>query len=224
LPAAERAAWSSSIVPAQNYTAKKWSLSGLQGISDRTLEMHFGLYEGYVKNTNLLNEQLGEALEKGQASGGNPHFAELKRRLGFEYNGMRLHELYFDNLSKERQDIFRAEQFSRDITSAFGDVASWRTDFTAVGQLRGVGWAILFRDLWTGALSNNWVTLHEDGNLVSCAPILVMDVWEHAFLLDHKPSERGVYIESFLAHVDWDVVELRNTKATAKLAEVQVAT
>jgi superoxide dismutase, Fe-Mn family len=210
-------------VPVQNHTAKKWGLSGLQGISDRTLEMHFGLYEGYVKNTNLLNEQLGEVLEKGQASGSNPHFAELKRRLGFEYNGMRLHELYFDNLRSEHQGISRAEQFCHDISSSFGDIASWRADFTAVGQLRGVGWAILFRDLWTGALSNNWVTLHEDGNLASCAPILVMDVWEHAFLLDHKPSERGVYIESFLAHVDWDVVERRNAMAAAKFAGLQVA-
>lgn len=185
--------------------------------------MHFGLYEGYVKNTNLLNEQLGEALEKGQASGGNPHFAELKRRLGFEYNGMRLHEFYFDNLSKERQDCSRAEQFSHDITSSFGDLASWRADFTAVGQLRGVGWAILFRDLCTGVHSNNWVTLHEDGNLAGCVPILVMDVWEHAFLLDHKPSERGVYIESFLAHVDWDVVERRNTEATERFPAPRVA-
>lgn len=195
---------------AQYHISKKWSLSGLQGISDRTLEMHFGLYEGYVKNTNLLNEQLEDLLEKGQASGSNPHYAELKRRLGFEYNGMRLHELYFDNLSKECKDISRARQFSADIASSFRDIASWRRDFTAVGQLRGVGWAILFRDLWTGVLSNNWVTLHEDGNLASGVPILVMDVWEHAFLFDHKPAERGVYIESFLSHVDWDVVELRN--------------
>jgi len=91
--------------PIKTYTPKKWELSGLQGISDATLEMHFGLYEGYVKNVNLLNERLGEIRSAGKAAGSDPAYAELVRRLGFEYNGMRLHEYYFDNMRREPSEI-----------------------------------------------------------------------------------------------------------------------
>src|SRR6185312_11633027 len=136
------------------YSAKKWDLSGLRGISDKTLEMHFGLYEGYVKNTNLLREEIAH-MRAGKESGADPKFAELVRRLGFEYNGMRLHELYFDNLTAKPGEILQG------------------------------------------------------GHVAGFNPILVMDVWEHAFMLDYKPSDRAKYVEAFLAHVNWDLCEGR---------------
>ena len=198
----------------QSYTAKKFDLAALQGISDQTLQVHFGLYEGYVKNTNLLNEQIAEQIKAGTAAGANPHFAELTRRLGFEYNGMRLHEYYFGNMTKNAggtpgavvEDTFAA---------TFGDFETWKKDFTATGAMRGVGWAIAYRDPWTGRISNHWVTLHEDGNVAGFEPILVMDVWEHAFLLDYKPADRPKYIESFFANIDWNVVASRLSATTA---------
>jgi len=120
--------------PQHQHAPKKWNLAGLQGISDKTLELHFGLYEGYVKNTNLLNEQLDELTKNGQAAGANPHFAELTRRLGFERNGMRLHEYYFDNLTAEGGGTP-----SRGFSDAVGgDVEAWRKNFIAVGTMRGV--------------------------------------------------------------------------------------
>ena len=76
-------------MPTITYAPKKWNLAGLQGISDATLEVHFGLYEGYVKNVNLLNERLASLRASDQAKGADPSYAELVRRLGFEYNGMR---------------------------------------------------------------------------------------------------------------------------------------
>jgi superoxide dismutase, Fe-Mn family len=189
----------------QPYAPKKWNLAGLQGISDKTLEVHFGLYEGYVKNTNLLNEQLDELMKNGKAAGSDPHFAELTRRLGFEYNGMRLHEYYFDNLT-----VGGSGSPTRAFSDAVGgDVETWKKNFSAVGAMRGVGWAIAFQDPTNGRISNHWVTLHEDGNVAGFTPVLVMDVWEHAFLLDYKPAERPKYIESFLANVDWAAVEKR---------------
>jgi Fe-Mn family superoxide dismutase len=151
----------------QPYASKKWSLAGLQGISDKTLEVHFGLYEGYVKNTNLLNEQLGELMKNRKAAGSDPHFAELTRRLGFEYNGMRLHEYYFDNLTASG-----GGSPSNKLADALGgDVETWKKNFTAVGGMRGVGWAIAYQDPWTGRISNHWVTLHEDGNIAGFAPV-----------------------------------------------------
>ncbi|MFN2460221.1 MAG: superoxide dismutase [Candidatus Velthaea sp.] len=189
----------------ESYTPKKWDLAGLQGISDQTLQVHFGLYEGYVKNTNLLNEQISEQVRSGQAAGANPHFAELTRRLGFEYNGMRLHEYYFDNMTKNAGGAPPAA-LSDTIAQSFGDFETWKKDFSATGGMRGVGWAIAYQDPFNGRISNHWVTLHEDGNIAGFTPILVMDVWEHAFLLDYKPAERSKYIEAFFANVDWNTV------------------
>jgi len=192
----------------QTYTPKKWPLAGLQGISDNTLQVHFGLYEGYVKNTNLLNEQLAEQLSAGTAAGANPHFAEITRRLGFEYNGMRLHEYYFDNMTAKAGGT-PSSTLQSALGATYGDFETWKKDFMAVGGMRGVGWAIAYQDPHTGRITNHWVTLHEDGNVAGFTPILVMDAWEHAFLLDYKPAERSKYIESFFANIDWAVVESR---------------
>jgi Fe-Mn family superoxide dismutase len=194
----------------ESYAPKKWNLSNLQGISDNTLTVHFGLYEGYVKNTNLLNERIAEKVAAGP-SGADPGFAELTRRLGFEYNGMVLHEYYFDNMTSNANGAPTSGKLYEALGSSFGDFETWKKDFAAVGGMRGVGWAIAYLDPKTGRVSNHWITLHEDGNVAGFKPILVMDVWEHAFLLDYKPAERGKYIESFFANVDWAVAESRLT-------------
>jgi Fe-Mn family superoxide dismutase len=193
----------------EKYQARHWpSLHGLQGISDRTMEVHFGLYEGYVKNTNLLNEELADAARRGEESGAEPRFAELKRRLGFEYNGMRLHELYFDNMSAPAGGSVLGSVQSA-LAEGYGDFEAWKKDFVAVGGMRGVGWAIAYRDPASGRISNHWIGGHQDGHIVGFAPILVMDAWEHAFLFDYKPADRAKYIEAFFANVDWACVDSR---------------
>jgi Fe-Mn family superoxide dismutase len=201
----------------QPYRTKRFDLSGLEGISDRTLEMHFKLYEGYVQQTNTLNERLAELYAGGKVDHEKvPAFSELTRRLGFEYNGMVLHEHYFGNLHKggggapDTRSVFR-----RAVEACFPSYDVWKADFAGVGQMRGVGWAICFQDPANGRVSNHWVTLHEVGAVAGFQPVLVMDVWEHAFLLDYKPAERGKYIEAFFANVDWRVVDQR-ASATAR--------
>ena len=193
------------------YRAKEFHLSGLSGISDQTLEMHFKLYEGYVKETNRLTTKIAEFLKDGRIDQEEmPAYSELKRRLGFEYNGMVLHELYFGNLKKGGGgDPHSASSFSIAAGLSFGSYESWKTDFIGIGKMRGVGWAICYQDPTNGRLSNHWITLHEIGNVAGFKPLLVMDVWEHAFLLDYKPSERPKYIEAFFSNVDWSVVEER---------------
>jgi len=193
----------------EKYTPKTWNLSGLQGISDQTLQVHFGLYEGYVKNTNLLNEQIHHMTVEGKASGVDPHFAELVRRLGFEYNGMRLHEYYFENLISSGKGEPNRGTLTTALERSFGSVETWKKQFAAIGGMRGIGWAIAYQDTRTGRISNHWVTLHEDGNLAGFEPILVMDLWEHAYLLDYRPAEKAKYVEAFFANVDWDVVASR---------------
>lgn len=190
------------------YTPKKWDLSNLTGISDDTLQIHFGLYEGYVKNTNTLNERLTEMRQNGKNAGADPSYAELVRRLGWEFNGMRLHEYYFDNLTKNPKELSGGTL--HDLAGAsFGSFENWKKDFAAIGGMRGVGWAIAFQDPKANALVNVWVGDHNINELAGCEPVIVMDLWEHAFLRDYKPAEKGKYIEAFMAHVDWSVCESR---------------
>lgn len=197
-----------------NYKPKEFKLSGLQGISDETLEMHFGLYQGYVKNTNLLTEKLQEMNKKKNVSGKDPGYAELTRRLGFEYGGMVLHEYYFENLAAKGKGDPSSE-FKHAVEKSFNGFDEWKEDFAAVGQMRGVGWAILYQDPVTQQLSNHWIALHQDGVPSGFKPILVMDVWEHAYLLDYKPSDRAKYIDAFFANIDWDAIHRRLTSPSA---------
>jgi Fe-Mn family superoxide dismutase len=193
------------------YKAKQFNLSGLQGISDETLEMHFKLYEGYVKETNKLTEKIAEFLADGKVDQEEmPAYSELTRRLGFEYNGMVLHEYYFGNMKRGGAgDPDRASNFFKAAEQSYGSYDIWKADFVSVGKMRGVGWAICYQNPSNGRLSNHWITLHEVGNVSGFAPVLVMDVWEHAFLLDYKPADRPKYIEAFFSNIDWNTVEDR---------------
>jgi Fe-Mn family superoxide dismutase len=190
------------------YAPKKWTLSGLNGISDATLEMHFSLYEGYVKNTNLLNERLSAIRQAGKAAGADPAYAELVRRLGFEYNGMRLHEYYFDNMAVAPAGIGTGRLYNA-LGEAYGGFEEWKKDFMAAGGMRGIGWVIAYCDTTNGQITNHWIDDHQNGNLAGFVPIVVMDVWEHAFIKDYKPSDKGKYIEAFFANVDWKACESR---------------
>jgi Fe-Mn family superoxide dismutase len=171
------------------------------------------LYEGYVKATNALQGRIAEYLKDGNVDQEEfPAYSELTRRLGFEFNGMVLHEYYFENLTpKASLKPDSTSAFLRHAETSFGSYERWKTDFVSVGKMRGVGWAICFQDPATGRLSNHWITLHEHGNVAGFQPVLVLDVWEHAFLLDYPPSERAQYITAFFANINWRVVEKRVT-------------
>jgi len=193
------------------YKPKQFNLSGLKGISDQTLEMHIKLYEGYVKATNDLTERIAAILADGKVDQEEmPAYSELTRRLGFEYNGMVLHEYYFANMKKDGgSDAPRGSQFRSAVEHSFPSYEIWKTDFVSVGKMRGVGWAIAYFDPTNGLVSNHWIELHQSGNVAGFVPLLVMDVWEHAYLLDYKPADRPKYIEAFLANVDWTAVDHR---------------
>src|SRR5213593_4572324 len=198
-----------------SYKARQFNLSNLQGISDETLEMHFKLYEGYVKETNKLNEKIAEFVKGGKVDQEEfAEYSELNRRLGFEYNGMVLHEYYFDNLKHGggTGDPTGRTGFRQAAEESFGSYNIWKADFVGIGKMRGVGWAICNQNPANGRLSNHWITLHETGNVAGFNPILVMDVWEHAYLLDYKPAERPKYIEAFFTNIAWSAVEERLKK------------
>jgi Fe-Mn family superoxide dismutase len=163
------------------------------------LETHFGLYRGYVAHTNQALDALSDMAASGRAS--SYESAEVKRRLGWEWNGMRLHELYFDNLGGgESAEV--DDGLSRLIVRCFGSRQAWEREFKAVGSMRGVGWAILYHDWPADRLLNVWIDEHDDGHLAGAAPLLVMDVFEHAFMTDYG-VKRGEYIEAFFRNVRW---------------------
>ena len=193
------------------YKAQQFNLSDLNGISNQTLEIHFKLYEGYVTNTNILSRKLAEMTKAGPIGPDQmPVYSELVRRLGFEYNGMVLHEYYFGNLMKGGAGEPGADSSFRAAAAAsYGSFEAWKADFINVGKMRGVGWAVIYRNPANGRLSNHWITLHEEGNVAGFQPVVVMDVWEHAFLMDYKPAERPKYIEAFFSNIDWSAVESR---------------
>ena len=182
---------------------------GLTGISDKQVEEHLKLYAGYVKRTNALTEKLAALAAEGKASGADPVYAELTRRLGFEYGGMVNHEYYFGNLVGGAQAEPPAGKLRKAIDASFGSYATWLADFKAVATMPGIGWAMTFQDPATGWLSNHFVTLHENGLPAGYRPILVLDGWEHAFMRDYKAFERGKYVEAFLKNVNWEAVERR---------------
>ncbi len=201
------------------YKPRQFNLSSLQGISDETLEMHFKLYEGYVKETNKLNEKIAEFVKGGKVDQEEfAEYSEISRRLGFEYNGMVLHEYYFDNLKSGggTGDPTGQTGFRKAAEESFGSYDIWKAEFVGIGKMRGVGWAICYENPANGRLSNHWITLHETGNVAGFNPVVVMDVWEHAFILDYKPADRPKYIEAFFSNIDWGVVERRLHRLTAK--------
>jgi len=194
----------------QIYKPKTFNLSGLTGISDKTLEMHFKLYEGYVTNTNTLTERITAILSGGTVNPEEmPAYSELTRRLGFEYNGMVLHEYYFGNMKKGGGGDAPRGDFRTAVEKSFPSYEIWKAGFVSVGKMRGVGWSICFLDPTNGRVSNHWIELHQTGSVAGFVPLLVMDVWEHAFLLDYKPADRPKYIEAFMSNCDWSVVEKR---------------
>jgi len=188
------------------YEAKTYeSLIGMQGFSETLLRNHFTLYQGYVTNTNKLIELLAQMGKDGKLA--TPEYAELKRRMGFEWDGMRLHEYYFDNLGG-KGDLAQSAKFRDKVAAAFGSYEAWEADFKATGAMRGIGWAILYQDAATGMLFNQWINEHQNNHLAGCIPILVMDVFEHAFMLDYG-LKRADYIAAFFQNINRDAVESR---------------
>lgn len=178
--------------------------SRLKDISDEQIAQHWELYEGYVKNVNALNEKIAVLAQKGQFES---EFAELKRRLGFEYDGMILHEHYFSVLERGNPEPRENGGFLRLIKKCFGTFEAWREEFTGVAKIRGQGWAILYYDPQYKVLNNHWISSHEEGHPAGFIPILVLDVWEHAYMVDWEADGRADYIETFFRNIDWSKVE-----------------
>jgi Fe-Mn family superoxide dismutase len=177
----------------------------MPGFSDKALQTHFKLYQGYVTNTNLLTDILATLTTEGKNR--TPLYGEIKRRFGWEFDGMRLHELYFENLGGKGTLDASSPLYTK-LVSDFGSYDKWKADFVATGAMRGIGWAVLYLDPLSGRLFNTWINEHDVGHLAGGKPILIMDVFEHAYMIDYLLDRAG-YIEAFFNNINWETVHKR---------------
>lgn len=189
------------------YEEKKFNIGILKGLSERQITEHLKLYAGYVKNTNELLSKI----ETGIASNWDAYtLAELRRRIGFEFNGMRLHEYYFKQF--ESGTVFDGSLLKESINNQYGGVDSWRTQVSNTAMARGTGWVLLLRDRAVNKLMIQWVSDHDMGMIAGVDVLMALDVWEHAYLLDYLPSGRKDYIAAFFENLNWSVLESRFEK------------
>ena len=190
-----------------SYEPKNYeNLIGISGLGEQLLKNHFVLYQGYINNVNKLDATL-KAMAKDEKLG-TPEFAELNRRFGWEFNGMRLHEYYFENLSKNGGKIDENSELSKKLINEWGSYGAWEKDFKSIGLMRGIGWVILYYDEKRDRLFNVWINEHDVGHLSGAVPLLVMDVFEHAFITDYG-LKRADYIEAFFKNINWEAADKR---------------
>lgn len=188
---------------------RSFDFSRVRGLSQRTLDTHVGLYETYVKQANSLLDQLhGFPRPQELQPGERLQRDGLVRRLAFEYNGVRLHELFFEALGPDGADAAKAGRFADAASRSFGSIDAWKRDVTEIGQTRGVGWVATV-NAGEGRLLNLWVEEHSHGLIAGPAPIAVFDLWEHAFMFDFKPSQRAPYLDVLFDNLNWAVIESR---------------
>ncbi|MEX0652125.1 MAG: Fe-Mn family superoxide dismutase [Candidatus Paceibacterota bacterium] len=194
------------------YTEQQFNLPTLEGISEAQVKVHLGLYAGYVKHVNLVREKIAE-LESDTEK--NAYLiTELRRRFSFEFDGMRMHEYYFEGLEDGAQKPTEESPLITALIQKYGTYAGFLTHFKSVGMSRGIGWTVLYFDPKGNTPHITWVGDHELGVLAGLPILIAMDMWEHAFMVDYTPTEKGTYIDAFLSNMNWGVVESRFAKAT----------
>jgi len=192
------------------FEEKKFNIGELKGISGKNIEEHLKLYSGYVKNLNLLCEKIGEYTAEPEK---NAYvIGELQRRFGFEFDGMRNHEIYFDSLEGGNHPLEDSSSFKKALEKQV-PFDKWLPAFKTLAMTRGVGWAMLYVDRKDGRLWHTYVGDHELGQLTGCIPVLALDMWEHAFVSDYQPSGKKQYVEDFFANLNWNKIEANFTEA-----------
>lgn len=189
----------------QKFTAKTFVIPALKGISERTIEEHMKLYAGYVNNANLISEKVAE-LKQDLTKNGYA-LSEVNRRFGFEYNGMRNHEVYFSLFEGGATALSADSLLNKMITETWGSFEVWLTEFKTIAMTRGIGWAILYFDPIEKRLLNAWIDEQHIGQLQGCRPVIALDMWEHSFVADYQPSGKKNYVEDFFTNINWKVAE-----------------
>jgi superoxide dismutase, Fe-Mn family len=196
----------------ETFNIKEFAFGDLNGLSTKQMEEHLKLYAGYVKHANLIQERIKDLYKDPEKNVYD--IAEFRRRYSFEFNGMRMHEYYFESFVGGANKANPDSAISKKITSHYGSLDDWESDFRRTGSTRGIGWAILYYDDKSDSLVNAWVSDHELGTLAGLRIVIAMDMWEHAFMVDYLPSEKAKYIDAFLSNFNWSIAEQRFDEKT----------
>lgn len=196
------------------YTAKSFNLPTLTGLSAEQIKVHLGLYEGYVKNVNLVMETLkGYAAYGDKATEGDKYaITELRRRFAFEFDGMRMHEYYFEQFEGEKGGSPESA-LAKAAAEKYGSGEDFIKHIKEVAGSRGIGWVVVYYDPRGKTIHTVFVNDHELGQLAGLPVLLALDLWEHAFMVDYVPAEKKNYVDAFLANLNWSVVEKRFDEA-----------
>lgn len=186
------------------YAEQAFTFPEMPGLSGKQIEAHLKLYAGYVKNVNSVSAKIDEYKKETDAN--SLAISELSRRYGFEWNGMRLHEIYFSSLGG---DGSMQGPLAEKIAEYYGSIEAWKNEVKAMAMMRGIGWVLLVLDKATNTLRNVWISDHEVGHLAGCDVLFALDVWEHAYLVDYLPAQRADYVAAFFANLKWSAVEER---------------
>ena len=197
----------------KTFEEKKFNIGELKGISAKNIEEHLKLYAGYVKNSNMILEKIAE-LSKDETANAYT-LGEFQRRFAFEFGGMRNHEYYFSSFEGGAKALPAEFELNKAIIAEWGSFDAWLARFKSIAaNTRGIGWAMLYYDKKTGQLLNQWVDEQHLNQLVSCSPILCLDMWEHAYVYDYPTSEKKKYIDAFFENINWEVIEENFKEAT----------
>jgi Fe-Mn family superoxide dismutase len=192
------------------YTVREFDLTAVTGLSPRAIELHLGLYAGYVANLNTLLSEQREAFPEPGAAAVPLDLASHARRFAFEYNGVVLHELFFDALGAPGGNSpDKGGALAEAAERTFGGLTQWKQHAAALAELRGIGWVVCVRERTTNRLYNAWIDLHHLSVPANTDIVLALDLWEHAYMLDFAPAQRSTYFDTLWDSVDWSKVESR---------------
>lgn len=190
------------------YEARAFNLPELKGLSKKQVDVHLALYQGYVKHTNLIMDKIA-SLREADATENAYLMAELRRRLGFEFDGMRMHEYYFEQLENEAKAADEGSALARSASERYQNWDGFIAHVKEVAGTRGIGWVVVYYDRAARVLQTAWVSDHEVGQLAGLPIMLAVDLWEHAYMVDYVPADKLSYVDAFLSNVNWGVVENR---------------
>jgi len=209
----------------KTFTPRTFTIPELKGISQKSIDEHIKLYQGYVKHANLILEKIAEFSKDPASAEANAYaINEMQRRFGFEFDGMKNHEYYFEQfeldghlsrLSQSEPNTLTTGALKTAIEEEWGSFDAWLARFKAIGLTRGIGWAILYYDKTTNRLVQTWVDEQHLGQLNDVKVILALDMWEHSYLFDYVPADKKKYIEAVFENLNWEVVEARFVKVQA---------
>ncbi|HSD52795.1 MAG TPA: Fe-Mn family superoxide dismutase [Burkholderiales bacterium] len=186
------------------HQVRQFDLDRVRAIWGRTFEVHLGLYAGYVEQLNKLTSS-GETGSAARAA--EPE--TWARRFAFEHNGVVLHESFFEALSGPATSLARDGALARALTHSFGSDSAWRADVRELASIRGIGWIALIRSPATARLHNVWIDEHQLSVPAASDVLMLLDLWEHAWLFDYAPKDRARFASDLVEQLNWSVIERR---------------